>query len=200
MLPVILNTEKKLCVVVGAGKTALRKTKSLLESGAFVRVISPRFAKGFEELKAEKICAEYEKDLIKGAFLVITATDDRQLNSQVIADAHDMGILVSSVTAENESDFYSCSVADMGKLKIAVSTEKSFPKLSAKICRDIEKEYRIYKDLCPILEDYRKRILSENRDNSGELLDRLISDKAIEIFRNGKEDYTKYIEEILKDI
>lgn len=200
MLPVMLNTENKLCVVVGAGKTSLRKTKSLIESGAKVRVISPLFSDGFEELEVEKIHSKYQKNLIKDAFLVITATNDRQLNLQVIKDAHSIGIFASSVTADIESDFYSCSIADMGKLKIAVSTEKSFPKLSAKICREIEKEYEIYKDLCPILEHYRKKVISENRDNSNELLSEMISDKAVEIFRSSKEEYVKYIEEILKHI
>ena len=38
----MMNLENKLVVVIGGGRVALRKTVSLLESGAKVAVISPK--------------------------------------------------------------------------------------------------------------------------------------------------------------
>ncbi len=41
LYPVNLNIADKLCLVVGGGAVALRKTKSLMACGAKIRVISP---------------------------------------------------------------------------------------------------------------------------------------------------------------
>ena len=52
--PVSIDINNKNCLVVGAGKIALKKVKKLLEYGAKVELISPEILTEFYNLKLDK--------------------------------------------------------------------------------------------------------------------------------------------------
>ncbi|MCA1810265.1 MAG: NAD(P)-dependent oxidoreductase [Lentisphaerae bacterium] len=52
-LPVNLLMAGRLCLVIGGGRVALRKCRSLLEAGARVRLVSPAAVPELERLAAE---------------------------------------------------------------------------------------------------------------------------------------------------
>ena len=91
LYPVNLNITDKLCLVVGGGAVALRKTKSLLAGGAKIRVISPEVHSELNTLAQNKEIEWFERGFVegdlKGAFLVFAATN----NHDVQASDHQRG-------------------------------------------------------------------------------------------------------------
>lgn len=142
--PVLINLEGKKCVVIGGGKVAERKIKTLLKFGAKVTVVSPEITKNIAKLVEEKkvhyLQKKYASQDIEDAFLVIAATSDSDTNQRIINDAK---FLVNSV--ENIlSDSSNISVIfpalfERGSLQIAVSTE--FPALSKTIRDELRENY-----------------------------------------------------------
>ena len=84
--PIFLDIKAKDCLVVGGGPVGARKAITLEKCGANVKVISDRFSPEFDELKTSAICLEkkeYEKEDVKGMFLVFAATNNADLNQQI---------------------------------------------------------------------------------------------------------------------
>ncbi|HOK04700.1 MAG TPA: NAD(P)-dependent oxidoreductase [Victivallales bacterium] len=111
--PINIISRNKKCLIVGAGKIALRKMRKLFASDFYITVISPEI-----HLEIQKIATENptkvelierpfkDSDLTKEYFLVIAATDDKQLNKSIIHLAQKQHILCSSVDENwRESDF-----------------------------------------------------------------------------------------------
>jgi len=85
--PTFLNIDAKKCVVVGGGKVALRKVKTLLDCGANVTVISPQFLPEFNRLAKREdihlIHRDYKIGDLEDATIVIAATDGEKINQRV---------------------------------------------------------------------------------------------------------------------
>jgi precorrin-2 dehydrogenase/sirohydrochlorin ferrochelatase len=160
--PVNLVLENKTCVVVGAGKVAERKVKRLLECGAHVTVISPEITPGLKALAEKgKIVYNNNKVTLKDlhhAYLVISATADRKLNSTVASFCRSRGILINVVDFPKECNFILPSIVRRGDLTITISTDGISPALARKIRQDMELRFgaeyaallRIMKQIRPV--------------------------------------------------
>lgn len=161
--PVLLGLEGKKCVVVGGGEVAERKIHSLLKAGASVYVISPLLKKSLIKYTRDKrisyIKSDYQKKILKNTFLVIAATDDKALNSEVSRDAGSLGILVNVVDSPILSNFIVPAVLRNRDLIISISTSGKAPILSKKIKEDLRKLIgsRYAKPL-NLLEDVRREL------------------------------------------
>ena len=181
MYPVMLNIEGKECTVIGGGKVALRKAKKLKNCGGAVTVIAPEFVEGFDDIKT--IRKYYTADDIKNSFLVIAATNDKELNLQIAKDAKSLNILVSLADDSGASDFVSPATATVGDITLSVSTNSKFPLLSKKLCTVKSADLEIYNSILPVLEKYRQQIISEKGDTKKDLLEYMISDEMLETAR-----------------
>jgi precorrin-2 dehydrogenase/sirohydrochlorin ferrochelatase len=132
--PIALKIKSKLAVVVGGGAVAERKVLSLLYAGARVRVVAPNFSSGLKLLGKKKLidlalrCVR--KDDLRGAVLVIAATNDCEVNKRVSCWARNMNILINVVDQPLLSDFISPAVLRTKSSVIAVNTEGRDPVLS----------------------------------------------------------------------
>lgn len=181
MYPVMLNISGKKCVIIGGGKTALRKARKLAASGAAVTAVSPNFCGGFD--CAEKIQKRYDKSDIIGAFLVIVATDNKSLNRQIAADAREKNILVSLADDAEHSDFISAASAAAGDLTVSVSTNGKLPLLAKRLCAEKSADIDFYNSILPLLEKYRQIIIANHGDTKQELINYMLSDEMLEIAR-----------------
>jgi precorrin-2 dehydrogenase/sirohydrochlorin ferrochelatase len=124
--PLFLDIARRLCVVIGGGSVADRKIARLLACGAFVEVVGTSLTPALAALKGEgKIvhrAAEYHEDQLRGAFLVIGATDNAAVNERIARDARAQGIPVNIVDDPDRCDFILPSIVERGALAIAVST------------------------------------------------------------------------------
>jgi precorrin-2 dehydrogenase / sirohydrochlorin ferrochelatase len=75
------------CLVVGGGRVAAEKVRGLLDCGADVTVVAPRFEAELRTIDVVRIERRFADDDVLGRFLVIAATDDRAVNAAVSAAA-----------------------------------------------------------------------------------------------------------------
>jgi precorrin-2 dehydrogenase/sirohydrochlorin ferrochelatase len=141
--PIYLDLTDTVAVVVGAGSVAARKVKTLLGAGARVRVITRTIEKDFEEsckgLDIEILMSEYSKSHLADAFLVIAATDDHSLNTQVYNDCKALKILCNVVDVPELCNFYVPSIIRQGDLQVAISTNGKCPAYAAHLKRMFQK-------------------------------------------------------------
>ncbi|MFH1449582.1 MAG: bifunctional precorrin-2 dehydrogenase/sirohydrochlorin ferrochelatase [bacterium] len=204
-----LNIKNKKCVVVGGGDIAYRKVLSLLECGAKVHVVSKKLN---EELrvffKENKICShenkicshknkiyfhekEYQTKDLKGAFLVIGATNCLKTNEKIAKDAHKLRILVNIVDNIKLCNYIVPAVTKRGDLVISVSTAGKSPFLAKKIKDEIAKLYgQEYGELVNILGSIRKKVIQEVSDPQKRRLvwEGVVSSKTIEYLKEGNLD------------
>ncbi len=136
---------EKLCCVVGGGTVAERKVKVLLKCRARVIVYSLKLTAGLEKLrKSGKIVCRRSspgKNFFRGAFLVIAATNNRSINSQVSCACRKKNILVNVVDVPGESNFIVPSFVENRGLVIAISTSGQAPCLAKKIRKDLSSNF-----------------------------------------------------------
>lgn len=129
--PAFLNVEGKQCLVVGGGKVAQRKIRSLLRAGAQVKVISRR--------------RSFQKSDLKDIFLVIAATGNKKINQQIARLATEQNLLINVVDDSALGNFIFPAVAEYQGLKIAISTSGQNPLfarlLKEKLKRDLKEKY-----------------------------------------------------------
>ena len=140
--PVFLNLKDKKAVVVGGGKVAGRKVSGLLRAGAVVTVISPSLTPGLRKAQAGRkithLARPYRRGDLKGAFLVVAATDSPQTNRRVSKDAPG---LVNVVDVPGECNFIAPSVVRRGSLLLAISTSGASPAFARTLRKELEKAY-----------------------------------------------------------
>ncbi len=150
-LPLQLKVEGRLCVVVGGGKVAARKCRSLLEHGARLRVVSPALIADeiWDAEQIEVVHGSYDPSCLRGAFLVIAATNDEKINGRVEHEARSAGLLVMRVDSLDDSDFVFPASLRRGPLTIAFGTDGTAPTLSTVMRNDAQQSFgEGYADLC----------------------------------------------------
>lgn len=141
--PLFLDISKKRVLVVGGGRVAERKVRTLLKFKAKIKVISPEVTKGLERIKDKGLIElerkNYEENDLLGVDLVISATNNRMLNKKVSSDAKKMGIYANIVDDPELCDFIMPSIVKRGPLILAISTSGKAPLFSKKLRKDLEK-------------------------------------------------------------
>lgn len=141
---IALHLENKACVIVGGGKVATRKIMSLLESGAFITVISPDVSDSLLDCATQSkitwIRDDYSSDILKQQkpFLVITCTDNDKLNQHVTEDAREIGAIVNNTSAPNQSDFHNMATIQQGNIQVGINSGASSPALVRYLKDEIE--------------------------------------------------------------
>lgn len=164
--PIYLDVKGKRCVVVGGGEVAYRKALGLKEVGAEVVVIAPEF---YKELGSERgvtlLRQKYSGECLAGAFLVIAATDDKEVNQKVWEDACRHGLLVNVVDQPGLCNFIVPSVVNRGELQISISTGGASPALAKRIRQELEDLFGPeYSGLIQLLSKLRPLVISSVKE------------------------------------
>lgn len=141
--PVVLNITDSKITIVGAGKVAFRKCKTLIELGKSVTVVGKNILDNFYDLEnnIKIIESEFDTSFIEDSSIVIAATNDKELNRSIGLYCKENNKLVNVVDDIELSNFTVPSFFKKGDLMISVSTGGKSPALSAKIKSDLEKKY-----------------------------------------------------------
>ncbi|MEM0448223.1 MAG: bifunctional precorrin-2 dehydrogenase/sirohydrochlorin ferrochelatase [Methanomassiliicoccales archaeon] len=129
MLPLLLDLRGKRIAVLGAGKVGLRKARYLSQE-AEVRLVD-REAPRSEVSGAQFVQADLHESFsafVSTADMVVAATDDEELNSQIEREAKVRGKWCNR--ADGMSTFLIPSVVRRDGFIIAVSTEGRSPAMS----------------------------------------------------------------------
>ena len=78
---------------------------------------------------------------LDGTFLVIAATNSRELNAAIFHEARQRNILCNVVDDPEYCDFYYPAVVRRGDLQIAISTNGQSPALAQRIRRELEIQF-----------------------------------------------------------
>lgn len=141
--PINLKIDDMKITIIGGGKVAYRKCMNFLEFGKKVRIISAGFIDEFEEIKdkIEMIKDEYDEKYIVDSFIVVAATNNKEINYTIGKYCRCHGKLVNVVDNQELSNFIVPSYIKRGDLLISISTGGKSPSLSAKIRQELEDIY-----------------------------------------------------------
>lgn len=166
-----LNFTGKYVVIVGGGSESYRKTRSFVEAGSKILVVSKTFSHGIKGLhsmgKLELLQAEvkdgeaFVDKLEPKPDLLVAVTSDHELNAQLIKHAKAAGCLVYSVDNTEVSDFTLPALAKIGEVRIAISTAGKSPAMARVLRQRIEKAIT-QEDLLQIkLQTYARSVLKK---------------------------------------
>ena len=145
LFPMFMKLEGRSCLVVGAGAVGEPKIGSLLASGAAVRVIALRATAAVAEwAKTGAIAWEarpFNTADLDRVFLVIAATNSRDLNATIFHKARQQNILCNVVDDPEYCDFYYPAVVRRGELQLAISTNGQSPALAQRIRSELEIQF-----------------------------------------------------------
>ncbi len=138
-----LNLEGKNVLVVGGGRIALRKVKTLLPTGARITVVAPQFDPEFAAIPSLVLKNRpYEPLDLRGIFMVFICTDQPAVNAQVSNDARARRILVNNACDYLDGDFIVPARMDFGEnIAVTVSTQGRAPSLAKKLKQKIQTDW-----------------------------------------------------------
>ncbi|MDP3283950.1 MAG: bifunctional precorrin-2 dehydrogenase/sirohydrochlorin ferrochelatase, partial [Desulfobacterales bacterium] len=193
--PVNLDIRNRKCLVVGGGDVGTRKVMTLIECGAFVRVVcinaSEKLLKLAESGLIELKRRPYTGADLGGMFLVICATDDEELNRQVSLDAGEFNMLCNIADRPEACNFILPALVKRGDLVIAVSTSGKSPAYAKKIRKDLEKQYGVEcADFLKLMGAIRKKLLSDSHEPEAHkpLFEKLIDKDFVQLIKNNDTD------------
>jgi precorrin-2 dehydrogenase/sirohydrochlorin ferrochelatase len=165
-----LNLEGRNVLVVGGGRIALRKVKTLIPTGAHITVVAPQIDPEFETLKTGDKVPElsrgaeasitlkqrpYEPLDLRCVFMVFICTDQPAVNAQVSNDARARRILVNNACDYLDGDFIVPARMDFGEnIAVTVSTQGRAPSLAKKLKQKIQTDWA--EDLVQIEKAFKK--------------------------------------------
>lgn len=165
LLSIELNLEGRNVLVVGGGRIAFRKVKTLLPTGARITVVAPQIDPEFENLTSKGDARPdtshliaiknrpYEPLDLRGIFMVFICTDQPAVNAQVSNDARARRILVNNACDYLDGDFIVPARMDFGEnIAVTVSTQGRAPSLAKKLKQKILAEWG--EDLARIEREY----------------------------------------------
>jgi len=145
-----LNLQSKMVIVIGGGNEAQKRINSLLKQDCEILVISDSVNSQINKLaKAKKIKLKKEK-VFDTKFIskfkpsmIITTTNDKNLNQKIINNAKRNKIIVYSSDNPEDSDFSNPAIIDFeNMIQIAIFTGGRSPAMSKKIKIQSEKIFK----------------------------------------------------------
>ena len=123
--PMFIDLSKKKVVVIGGGRIAGRRIRTLLSFAGQICVIAPEVTEEIEgyikEGRITHLKTRYAPELIRDADLVLAATDDPVCNEQAADECRRRGIPVNVSHKKELCDFYFPGTAVCGDLTAGVT-------------------------------------------------------------------------------
>ncbi|MDX7922928.1 siroheme synthase CysG [Aeromonas media] len=141
-LPIFCRLDNKPVLLVGGGEVAERKARLLLDAGARLTVVAPELDFELAELAAngsiEWLAGEFAPQQLAGKWLVVAATDRREVNALVYQSANQAGIFANVVDDPKRSSFIMPSIIDRSPLMVAISSGGKAPVLARLLREKLE--------------------------------------------------------------
>ena len=195
MYPIMLDISNKLCVVIGGGKIAYRKVIPLLKAGANIHIVSPEICdeinKLWTEQKVKVFLKEVEKADYEHAFMIITATNSKEINEQIYKNTSE-NQLVNIVSDQEMGNFHIPASLVRGRLVISVSTGGASPTLAKKIRNDLLDQFdESFEGYLDFLWEARKKI--KNSTISQTEKSNLLIEMAKEKYKDSEIERNKFM-------
>ena len=191
-LPIFIDVSGRTCVVIGGGEVAERKTRSLIEAGAIVILISPQVTTALSAMvRSETIrhlARTYRRGDLAGAWLAFEATGDDVTARAVATEAGERGVPVNVADVPELCSFIAPAVVQRGGLQIAISTGGASPAFAGKIRQELENAFgHEYELMIDLLAHTRKWLRTHQPDGAmrARMLGALVHSDLLEYLKHG---------------
>ena len=165
--PVFIQLEQRPVLVVGGNDLARQKAEGLVASGAHVWVVDRHPCQELLALEAQGglrcLLRDFVETDLEGKLLVITCSDDPELNARIYRMASERQQLVNSHDDPPNCNFITPAITRRGPLEVAVSSQGTSPALAQELRRKIAEE--ILKpelgELAKLLGSWRDRVKAQ---------------------------------------
>ncbi|OEL01154.1 precorrin-2 dehydrogenase [Staphylococcus succinus] len=161
-MPLMIDISKKHIVVVGGGRVAERRIKTLMTYSKDIHVISPTVTEQLQQLIEYSDIKWSEKTFevkdVEYADLIVVATNDDATNQRVLQSkpSHAMINMASEAMA---GDVIFPSIFQRGRLTISISTNGASPGLTAQLLEEFNQRFDLdYETYVDFLYECRQRI------------------------------------------
>ncbi|WP_448217292.1 siroheme synthase CysG [Endozoicomonas sp. 2B-B] len=141
-LPLFLEVRDRPCLLVGGGDIALRKARLLSDAGAMIQLVAPEIHPDLMTLinagDHQFRQKAFELSDLKGVCLVIAATDDPEVNSEVARQAKLQNLFVNVVDDAQSGNAVMPSIVDRSPVMVAFSTGGKAPVLARMLRQQLE--------------------------------------------------------------
>lgn len=137
--PLFISLEGKKVVVVGAGTIGLRRIKALCEFGCEITVIDPAAGRELEQLPVRHLKRRYQPGDVRGAFLVLAATNDRTINEAIHSECEEEQIPVNIADCREQSSFYFPGLISKESVVVGVTAGGTDHRLAKEVTDAIRK-------------------------------------------------------------
>lgn len=167
--PMFVQLKNKKCLVIGGGRIALRKIEVLKDFEADVTVIAPEMIPQIRQIdKIRRIFRTFMEEDFKEAELVVAATDDPKVNSEISKICMKKKIPVNAVDQKEDCSFIFPSYVKEGELVAAFSSGGQSPLitqyLKEKIKPDLNEELGQIAQILGSLRDFAKSCIETEQE------------------------------------
>ena len=181
--PVFLDMKDRKVLVVGGGFVALQKIKTLLDSGAIVKVITKELiAEDIKELPVSLEIREYNENDMIGVSIVIAATDSHEVNTKIFEHSKKYNVLLNAVDDKDNCDFILGAIVNKGDITVTISTAGKSPIVAKKIRDKVNEMLNInYENLLEVYGNFRARAYQELNEEARKEFFHFLEEKFDEI-------------------
>ncbi len=123
--PLFVDLEDKPVVVIGGGKIATRRVRTLLQFTRNIHVVAPTVTRELLELGEAgfiQVSVRYGKRAdLENAYMVLAATSDRRVDDDVYRICKEEGIYVNIASDKDKCDFHFPGVVMHDELTIGIN-------------------------------------------------------------------------------
>ncbi len=141
--PLNIDSTNIKCLIIGGGTIAYRKLIILLKADFKITVVAASCSKEMRNLIDEHNIKLFTKEFIASDIddynLIISATDNQEINKSVAAMALSKGLLVNVVDQPNLSNFIFPAIIDRSPVTVSISSDGQSPTISRFMRAELEK-------------------------------------------------------------
>lgn len=179
--PLFVDLADRKILVVGGGKIASRRVETLCRFGGDITVVAPGMEKILEKLardgKVRLIRRAYRQEDIRGAWMVLAATDDRELNEEIRRQAKKEGAWVNVASDQELCDFHFPGIVKKDPVVVGINAQGADHRLARRVRERIQR----------LLDE---EIVGGSRMQAGSSLEETGSQTAQDRGKEGDEDET----------
>ena len=123
--PLFVDLENKPVAVIGGGRIATRRVKTLAQFTRQIHVVAPEVSKELQEMAAAgqiRISARRcRREDLADAYMVLAATNDRKVNDDIFRICREEGIYVNVASDREKCDFHFPGIVTDGEVTIGIN-------------------------------------------------------------------------------
>lgn len=177
-------------LIIGAGKAALIKAKTLLKKSCSVTVISKEVLEEFNELSQNEnlviIKDEYKNSYIKDKHLIIIAINDDEKLKEIIEDCEKLSKLYLNCTDFKKGNFIMPMSGETENINYSIHTKGGSPRISKYLNKVIKDNLMEYDDFVGYAVELRKK--AKESQFKKEILEFIASEDFKYMFSKDKAD------------